>query len=161
MEGFASWAREAIAAFQKCSSKYSDRTCALYFESLEIEYEDVFYHADQLIKGMYSIFMEDWITAFPLQNFVVIRAEDYYERPRPALQRVFKLLNVSQPSEDVWNAMTEGPPTPKKEQDWMRDIPTEIPPDLRRELESFYAPFNTKLRDMLEETSIYKNNVDW
>ncbi|KAK3268393.1 hypothetical protein CYMTET_23104 [Cymbomonas tetramitiformis] len=161
MEGFASWAREAIAAFQKCSSKYSERTCALYFESLEIEYEDVFYHADQLIKGMYSIFMEDWITAFPLQNFAVIRAEDYYERPRPALQRVFKLLNVSQPSEDEWNAMTEGPPTPKKEQDWMRGIPTDIPLDLRRELENFYAPFNTKLRDMLKETSIYTNGMDW
>jgi len=36
----------------------AERHCALYFESLGAEEEALFFHADQVIRGMYSIFVE-------------------------------------------------------------------------------------------------------
>ena len=53
------------------------------------DYEDVFYHADQLIKGMYSVFMSDWLEAFPREAVLVVRAEDYYADNKATLQTVY------------------------------------------------------------------------
>ena len=39
------------------------------------EFEDVFYHADQLIKSMYSVFARDWLHAFPREALLFVRAE--------------------------------------------------------------------------------------
>lgn len=53
------------------------------------EYEDVFYHADQLIKGMYSVFMSDWLEAFPREAMLVVRAEDYFADNKATLHTVY------------------------------------------------------------------------
>ena len=49
--GEASWANESVVAFRRCEGRFGTDHCALSFESLTRENEEVFYHCDQLIKG--------------------------------------------------------------------------------------------------------------
>jgi hypothetical protein len=88
VDGFQAWFEDQSTAFRKCAAEFTARDCALYFESLGPDYEDVFYHADQLIKGMYSVFMDDWMEAFPREAILVLRAEDYYADNKATLQTV-------------------------------------------------------------------------
>ena len=53
---------------------------ALSFESLTRENEETFYHCDQLIKGMYSIFFRRWQREH--RRLLPLRAEEYYARPK-------------------------------------------------------------------------------
>jgi hypothetical protein len=45
--------------------------CALLFESLGKKQEDVFFHCDQLIRGMYSVFVEHWLASFRREDVLV------------------------------------------------------------------------------------------
>ena len=58
--GEAAWANESVGAFRRCERRFGTDHCALSFESLVRENEEVFYHCDQLIKGMYSVFLPRW-----------------------------------------------------------------------------------------------------
>jgi hypothetical protein len=49
----------------------SPAECALLFESLGKKEEDVFFHCDQFIRGMYSVFLEHWFANFPRENVMV------------------------------------------------------------------------------------------
>ena len=41
------WATESVAAFHRCEANFTSDHCALSFESLTRENEEVFYHCDQ------------------------------------------------------------------------------------------------------------------
>jgi hypothetical protein len=59
--GEVAWATEAMRAFRACEGNFTTDACALSFESLTRDNEEVFYHCDQLIKGMYIIFLRRWL----------------------------------------------------------------------------------------------------
>lgn len=69
-----------MTAFTHCASNFSAASCALSFESLTRENEETFYHCDQLIKGMYSIFFRRWQREH--RRLLPLRAEEYYARPK-------------------------------------------------------------------------------
>ena len=61
--GELAWVRESVGAFRRCEAAHSTDDCALRFESLDRLNEETFYHCDQLIKGMYHVFMPKWTTS--------------------------------------------------------------------------------------------------
>lgn len=65
---------EQTKAFDECVAPgRSPAECALMFESLGKKEEDVFFHCDQFIRGMYSVYLEHWFANFPREN-VMVRA---------------------------------------------------------------------------------------
>ena len=68
--------------------------CAQSFEGLDQRYENVFYHADQLLKGAYALYVDEWLRAFGKKRLLLLRAEDYWARPEEALSSVFAFLGL-------------------------------------------------------------------
>ena len=59
----------------------------MIIEQLGPQPNDVFFHCDQLIRGMYSPFVAEWLKAMPGQ-LLVLRAEDLFDAAaRPAVLR--------------------------------------------------------------------------
>jgi len=148
-EGFLKWFREAANEFGRCSEEYSLRHCALYFESLSKRNEQVFYHCDQLIKGMYSVFVEDWLAFFPDGQLLVIQFEEYIQHPTPALARVFDHLGLDDLPSDALKTIANSRSALEIGDD--PRIGRSLSAQTRLEVESFYAPFNAKLAQQLRD----------
>ncbi|KAG1660053.1 hypothetical protein FOA52_010038 [Chlamydomonas sp. UWO 241] len=82
-QGELAYLQEQIGAMRSCEVKgHTMEECALYFETYSMEEEVLFFHADQVIRGMYAIFLERWMTHLGRDNVLVIRAEDYFAGSR-------------------------------------------------------------------------------
>jgi hypothetical protein len=76
-EKFHETAKREVDAVRKCiSGGATMRQCA----------RELFHVAQQLVKGMYAAFAPDWLAAFPREQVMWIRAEDYYADDRKHLQ---------------------------------------------------------------------------
>ena len=171
-DGFAAFAREMMAHFRSCTSAHAVRDCALAFEALSMANEDVFFHADQLIKSMYSAFMGDWLAAYPRDDLLVLRLEEYVAQRRPTLERVFRHLMLQaraaprrprrwarqpaevgmcppaqDPTEEKWSEILSMP-VQRNGAGAAAERPP-IAPELRTELYQFYEPFNAELARQL------------
>ena len=147
-EGFAEYAREQVGHLRRCEEEEGGmRPCAMFFEGLSPENEDVFYHGDQVFKSLYSYYAEGWVRAFGREALLFLRLEDWRDpAKRPGeLRRVLDHLGLPEPDDDVWERMlslqptTAGganrPPTPRADMD----------PETRRFLREFFSPFNADL----------------
>jgi hypothetical protein len=54
LEGFQAYFAEQSAMWRRCVTQHDVRLCALRFETLGAEFNALFYHADQLIKGTHD-----------------------------------------------------------------------------------------------------------
>lgn len=71
-DGFHRFASEEIDAINHC----------LHFgKSLRECARTLFHTSQQLIKGVYAAFAPDWLAAFPADQIMWIRSEDYFENP--------------------------------------------------------------------------------
>jgi len=84
-------------------------SCAVNFESLSLATQDVYYHADQLLRSLYVAFLPTWFDAFGERGLLVLRAEDYWAHPKAELARTFSFLRLGQPSEAQWGALLGRP----------------------------------------------------
>lgn len=94
-EGFHAYVVEQTKGWRACEAAFGTRRCAVHFEQLGPEPNDVFFHCDQLIRGMYAPFVADWLLALP-GSLLLLRAEDFFTSDaRPAvLQRVWRHLGL-------------------------------------------------------------------
>ena len=108
--GEAAWAAESVGAFQRCAGNFSRDACALGFESLARENEEVFYHCDQLAKGMYAVFTPRWRAEH--RRILFLRSEDYFARPRATLARAMGHVGLAAPANEAgWARLLEPPVT--------------------------------------------------
>ena len=82
--GFDEFVNLFVDAFEECASEHGAEGCAHRFEAYHPKYEAVFYHADQLIKTMYAVFLEGWLAMFGAENVLVLRTEDVFHPTRGA-----------------------------------------------------------------------------
>ncbi|KAK3241374.1 hypothetical protein CYMTET_48852 [Cymbomonas tetramitiformis] len=154
--GFLAYFEEQSAAWDKCVALHDVHTCGLRFETLAPEFEDVFYHGDQLLKGMYSIFVEDWVKWIGRDRVLVMRSEDYYEElgsgsGRPsALIKTWELLSVPPASEELWTG-SEGSPV-QNEHAKVLEEHGEMPAEIRARVDAFYQPFKADLASILNDS---------
>ena len=151
-EGFAAFANETLNDFALCASSHGRDECVLAFEAWGKPQEAVYFHADQLVKGAYSVFMKSWLAAFPKEDLLVLRLEDYAQDVGGTLSKVFSHLGLAQPSADVFNSMLALPiarGSHPREATPQRSPPERIDAAVRARVAAFYRPFDLELEAML------------
>lgn len=107
--GFSAFAAEFVERFGECAREHGWEGCAHRFEAYGARYEKVFYHADQLIKSMYSTFLEGWLQMFGRGDVLVLRTEDVFSKSektrKAALLRAVAHLGLDEPTEEVLDRM--------------------------------------------------------
>lgn len=167
--GFAAFALQSLADFREClDGGHTAEECVLAFEAWSATQEQVYYHDDQLTKSVYSVFLKQWLAAFPREDVLVLRLEDYAQDGgvARALKAVFRHLGLTEEvPPEAWRQMLEAPitrgshpregatccPTP------LRAPPEGIDPAVRATLQAFFAPFGQELETLLGEPGF----ADW
>lgn len=54
----------------------------------------------QLRNACYADHLEAWLKVFPIENFLFIKAEDYFLKPQPTLNQIFDFVEVSRKTYD-------------------------------------------------------------
>ena len=151
--GLAAYATEQTKGWRACAAAHGATRCAVHFEQLGAEPNDVFFHCDQLIRSMYAPFVRDWLAAFPEGGLLLVRTEDLLDRRRATLGRVWRHLGLSP------LAFDGSAPLPVRLERAERRLPASyrawtqatgpIAPETTALLRELFAPFNRELREML------------
>ncbi|KAL6759191.1 hypothetical protein V8C86DRAFT_1350553 [Haematococcus lacustris] len=104
------------------------------------------YNPQQLVKGMYSEFLGDWLRRFPRDQLLFLRNEDYKLAQKEHMDAVFQFLGMRALSPSEWNTVMAMPPRNKNSNKYEK-----MWPQSRALLQEFYAPFNRKLADLLQD----------
>lgn len=130
-EQFHEHALAEMQAWRKCAAERSVAECVRRFKQ------------QQLIKGMYAEFLQDWLRHWPTkQQLLILRYEDYVSATREHLQAVLTFLGVAQDALEpgVLDAMVASPVQNKRAGERQAMLP-----QTRAALAEFYAPFNSQL----------------
>lgn len=104
------------------------------------------YDPQQLIKGMYSEFVDAWTSVFPREQILFLRNEDYQAKPKEHLEAVMRFLGLRDLNEGEWMKMLGVARTNAQSSRYPRMLP-----ETRQLLEEFYEPFNKKLAKLLDD----------
>ena len=79
--GLQAYVTDQVGGWERCAAVHGRWRCAVHFEQLGKNESDVFFHCDQLIRGMYAPFVSAWLDAFPStpdapSPLLVLRTED-------------------------------------------------------------------------------------
>jgi hypothetical protein len=91
-----------------------------------------------LLKGLYILFLKNWLALFPKENMLILRTKDLADSPATVLHQVFKHLNLSTETNNI-NYDN------KKNTGSYQQIDSK----LKNKLTSFYDPFNKELENFL------------
>ncbi|MEW5313500.1 MAG: hypothetical protein WDW38_005064 [Sanguina aurantia] len=154
-QGFLAYVEEQLNAFHKCVSKgHTERECVLYFETYGMEEERVHYHADQIFRGMYSVFLELWLQALPASHIHVVKSEEYFANASATIGSVVSFLGLAQPGqEQLQEMLAAGRP-----RSFTAGMPAMLP-EARAILLKFYKPYNTRLAELLHDPRYLTWNV--
>ena len=161
--GLRKYISEQGGAFNDCAATHGARRCAHLFELLGQKYADVFFHCDQIIRGLYEPFIQDWFAAFGHEGFLAIRVESLLDDPLRARTQVLGFLGL--PSAPAASAATLAPLAPLPNATGATGTrgtykalhcgslrAAKAPPmdnATRAAVEAFYRPYNTKLEKLL------------
>lgn len=150
-EGFLEFVREQIGAMERCFEEFTERECAVNFEGLSLENERVFFHADQVLRGLYVVFAEEWLDAFPEGQLLFVRSEDLFDDDlrEGVMREVWHHLGLRVPDGDAFAKATaqhvskDGALSPAG-----RELPPMLP-EAKALVDAFYEPFNARLSALL------------
>ncbi|KAK9810890.1 hypothetical protein WJX73_005645 [Symbiochloris irregularis] len=152
--GFDAWARESVAEMNAClkGQGASARSCAL------LHYEG---KPQQLIKGMYSVFLPDWQAAYREDQILVINTDTYRQQEEATLQTVLKFLELEEATPAEIARMTEVEANRGHNQNAkVKGCAAKRPNMLhttRELLADFYAPFDEELAQQMQWHSLQWN----
>ena len=156
-EGLGAYIKEQGGAFTTCSATHGARRCAYLFELLGKREGDVFFHADQVIRGLYEPFIADWQAAFGTESFLTIMVEALLDTPRLARGRVLHFLGLPGAPFEKLDILVPLPGTPTAPGTYkalhcasLRGAKAApMRNDTRAQIEAFYRPYNIALGDLL------------
>ncbi|EFJ46167.1 hypothetical protein VOLCADRAFT_93309 [Volvox carteri f. nagariensis] len=96
-EGFETYAREQLTGLKACMGRNGSESeigCLLHFETWGLREERLYFHADQLLRGVYSVWLEIWLKFFDRKDLLVLRSEDYFADPVEVFNRVAEWLGL-------------------------------------------------------------------
>jgi N-acetylgalactosamine 4-sulfate 6-O-sulfotransferase len=139
-EGFDHWARKSVATWRICVQTHGTEKCVRRFDP------------QQLIKGMYAEFFPDWLQFFPREQLHVIKFEEYSKSIGEHLTKVVEFLGLrSLPADSLQQIAARGKANAKR-----AGSGNPMHAHTRTFLDEFYAPFNSRLRALLDDT-----RFDW
>ncbi|GLC34028.1 hypothetical protein PLESTB_000830200 [Pleodorina starrii] len=151
--GFTAYVAEQVGALRTCEADFGAARCALYFEALSHREEMVYFHADQLMRGMYALFLEIWYRFIPASNWLIIHSDDLFSQPRETLARVVTFLNITRPDDATLDRMAAA--------GQMKSFTAgqePVEPRARQLLAELYAPYNSKLAKLTGDARFEKWN---
>ncbi|EFJ53051.1 hypothetical protein VOLCADRAFT_85926 [Volvox carteri f. nagariensis] len=151
--GFTAYVEEQVAAFRACAQDFGEAPCALYFEALSHREEQVYFHADQLMRGMYGLFLEIWYRFIPPSNWMVVHSDDLFQRPKETMAKLVDFLGLTKVDDATLTRMASAG-TP---QSFTRGQEP-VQPRARQLLMELYKPYNTKLAQLTGDRRYEKWN---
>lgn len=103
------------------------------------------YNPQQLVKGMYAEFLNDWLSSFPRDQMLFLRNEDYKVTQQEHMESIFQFLGARDLNKTEMETVMK---MPAKNVGGKRE---EMLPETRKLLEDFYAPFNKRLAEKLAD----------
>ncbi|XP_046330463.2 carbohydrate sulfotransferase 15-like [Haliotis rufescens] len=145
-QGFHDLVVKEIANFKTCLTSQSFRGCC-YNYSLS----NSFTEALDVRRGIYHVFMSDWMKLFPRDQIHVIKFEDYIKNEKTHLAEIFKFLKLRNLSdEDLENIANMKPANQRHYGAEVGDMLNST----RDLIDRFYKPHN-------DEFSILMKNKYW
>ncbi|KXZ51708.1 hypothetical protein GPECTOR_11g157 [Gonium pectorale] len=141
--GFTAYVKEQVGAFQTCAAQFGASHCAFLFEALSAREEAIYFHADQLMRGMYGLFLEVWFRFIPPANWMIVHSDDFFSNPKETLSKVVDFLGLSKVNETVLETMAKA----GNVNSYAKDYPP-IEPEAKRLLQELYRPYNTLLAQL-------------
>ncbi|XP_046365506.2 carbohydrate sulfotransferase 15-like [Haliotis rufescens] len=131
----------SVWMMKKCIRENSVRTCM---------FSTKMYHhlPTRLHIGCYSVFLKEWLSVFPREDFLILRTEDYKANAWGTLSDVFKFLSL--PPLNV-TAMDNLAQLKKQHETKSKRNALDMKNSTRRILHDFYAEYNKELADILND----------
>ena len=102
----------------------------------------------------YAAFIVKWLEHFPIEQFLFLRLEDYDENPQEYMEKVFRFLELPEPSEEEWHhILRDGRANNNRYYYDPMMIETE------KLLRDFYQPFNDILVQLLNDERFRWNEM--
>ena len=130
----------------------------------------------RFLKGAYALYVPDWLSAFGRRRLLLLRAEDYWADPAPALRQVSDFLGVralpraeleaiaARPitylpgsnatfaaDRRVSNRIRRAPPQSAARGHVLTRVPWPMPAEAAELLSGFYAPLNAELAALMDD----------
>ncbi|XP_069108326.1 carbohydrate sulfotransferase 15-like [Argopecten irradians] len=135
-EVFHSRVSRSVALFKDCLMTHSLRHCAYKGKCGDV----------RLTIGLYSVYLEDWMTVFPRKQFFITSLDDYSKNQTLVASKIFKFLRLR----DVDNYINRNPILNQRKLSARRV--GEMFNKTRVILEQFYKPFNQALSTLLNDS---------
>ena len=151
-EGFHKYAAAQLSAFSACEAGTPRRQCAV----------QGYGRAEQLAKGLYSAFLPDYLAAFPREQLLVLRSEEYSADVASGLRAVLAHLSLIPPQDEVWQRMLSKERSNSRRNNG-QNRGGQAGPMLaatRRLLTEFYRPYNEELAELLNSPSYLRWNSE-
>lgn len=142
-DDFHSAVKSAINLYNNCTASFSVRRC-IYDTNLANKVRV------RLRVGVYSVYLKDWLTLFPLKQFYILRLEDYSKHSLQYVKQIYKFLHLREITKDEENliAASDVANTRKPEDQKLGGMR----PETRELLRDFYEPYNQQVAQILRNT---------
>ncbi|XP_067656667.1 carbohydrate sulfotransferase 15-like [Haliotis asinina] len=127
--------------YTDCFKKHGVRQCAYNNTLSEMS-------SMRIGIGLYSVYLEDWFQTFPRKQIFVSFLENFSNEPEATLEKMFSFLGVSPLSKTEIKKIANACIINKGK---VRTKSQPMLPKTKALLDTFYEPFNTKLKAMLKE----------
>ena len=94
-------------------------------------------HFSYLSRGIYVDQLSYWSRFFSDEQMLVLKSEDFYERPSETLKRTLDFLGLPEWEPEAWEIVLKG------------EYEREMNPATRRRLEGYFEPHNRRLYEYL------------
>jgi N-acetylgalactosamine 4-sulfate 6-O-sulfotransferase len=146
-DGFHAFATAQLEAFrQSCDAGATPLECR----------QRGYARAEQLTKGLYALFLPDYFAAFPREQLLVLRSEEYGNATEASLRKVLAHLRLQHPEPDVWASML----TAKRSNTRRGGDAFEMHAKTRAMLQEFYRPYNNNLAQLLGDDGYRWHDAD-
>ncbi|XP_046573278.1 carbohydrate sulfotransferase 15-like [Haliotis rubra] len=132
---------QEVAEYQDCLKTSTPRLCA---------YNDTFtsFKKTDLRRGIYSIFVKDWMKIYPADQILILRFEDYKNKVEEHLQQIFSFLDLMPLSQKKLKSIATSAVKNRRKTS-SRKI-GDMWPVTRNVLDRFYKPYNGQLSSLLQ-----------
>ena len=158
--GFGYYFGNQSASYLQCvaTDGRGRRKCAVRFEAYGAAEAGVYYHCDQLVKGMYAAFLPEWQAALPREHLLIMRTEDQIRHPMRVLKRAVAHLQLRPLTDDELQKARGVEVSDEAE----RVVKKHGLPDAatRERVRAFYHPFNKALARQLDDPAFLWRHVD-
>ena len=116
-------------------------------ETEKMQHDEHYYsynhqHYTYVARGRYAEQLENWFRYFPREQFLIIKCEDFYEKPHIVMQETFDFLGVPA-------SMHKKQPGDYKTYNNSKYGDSKLSPEVRKRLTDYFAPYNERLYALL------------